>query len=80
MKKEDNNGLHISDIMLDVQYFTSSTTIILKSQTVTDATYQFALYLLEIYQNPAPLKNLANNVLFVANNCMNISDQFVYLN
>ncbi len=80
MKKEDNKELQNLDIMVDVQYFTSSNTIIVKSQTVTDATYQFSIYLLEIYQNSAPLKNLPNNVLFVANNCMSISEKFVYLN
>lgn len=67
-------------MMVDVQYFTSPTTIVVKSQTVTDATYQLVLYLLEIYQNPAPLINLPHNVLFVARNCLNISDQFINLN
>jgi len=70
----------ISDMMVDVQYYASPTATVIKSQTVTDATYQLILYLLEIYDNSDPLVNLPNNVLFVFNNCLGISNQLMSLN
>ncbi len=66
--------------MIDVFYYTSPYTITVKQQTVTDASYQLVLYLLEIYNMLNPIYNLPNNILFVFGNCLNIKDGFDDLN
>lgn len=74
--------------MLNVTYYSSQrpqssnapTIQTIKQQTVTDASYQFVLYLIEVYNNSDPVNNLMNNILFVFKNCLNITDEFTHLN
>jgi hypothetical protein len=74
--KEQNGDISLRDLMLEVKYFQAPSTIFIKEQTITDAAYQFVLYLLEIYKNKDPLQNLQNNILFVFNNNIPIAEQF----
>ena len=80
IKKVKLNELQMSDLQMEVSYFVNPTTAIIKQQTVTDASYQMVLYLLEIYNNDNPLINLPNNILFVFRNCLNIADKLDELN
>lgn len=80
IKKVKLNELRMSDLQMEVSYFVNPTTTIIKQQTVTDASYQLVLYLLEIYNNDNPLINLPNNILFVFRNCLNIADKLDELN
>lgn len=74
--------------MLNVTYYSSqgaqstNASIIqsIKQKTVTDASYQLVLYLIEVYNNSDPVNNLQNNILFVFKNCLNITDGFTHLN
>jgi hypothetical protein len=44
--QESLGFITIEDLMLEVKYFTSPTTVVIKDQTVTDASYQLVLYML----------------------------------